>query len=282
MSIPGSTLIEVVRVLSDGKFVQQMLPHVKDPLVRSYWVDQIAQTSDFHKSEILDYIVSKFNPFVGDRRVRQIIGQPTTTIDFRRVMDDRKILLVNLCKGKIGAENAQFLGLLLVQRLLMTALSRADLPEDRRPDFMLYVDEFQNFATKTFGTILSEGRKYGVAATVANQYLTQLDPPVREAIFGNVGTIVSFRMGTQDAVTLAPEMYPVFTADDLINLPKYTACIKMLVDGMAARPFTMRTLLDMRLPDRKQAVAIREASRSKYGRDADAIDADIRARYRFE
>lgn len=279
MSVEGSTLIEVVRVLSDARFRQKLIPSVKDPLVRSYWLDQIAQTSDFHKSEILDYIVSKFNPFVGDRRVRHIIGQPKTTIDFRRVMDERKILLVNLCKGKIGAENAQFLGLLLVQRLLMTALSRADMPEDQRADFMLYVDEFQNFATKTFGTILSEGRKYGVAATIANQYLTQLEPSIREAIFGNVGTIISFRMGTQDAATLAPEMYPVFTADDLINLPKYNACVKLLVNGLAARPFTMRTLLDMRVPDHQQAAAIRQASRQAYGRDADSVEADIAARY---
>ncbi len=279
MSVEGSTLIEVVRVLSDARFRQKLLPSVKDPLVRSYWLDQIAQTSDFHKSEILDYIVSKFNPFVGDRRVRHIIGQPKTTINFRRVMDERQILLVNLCKGKIGAENAQFLGLLLVQRLLMTALSRADMPEDQRADFMLYVDEFQNFATKTFGTILSEGRKYGVAAVVANQYLTQLEPTVREAIFGNVGTIISFRVGFQDAAALAPEMYPVFTADDLINLPKYNACVKLLVNGLAARPFTMRTLLDVRAPDHQQAAAIRQASRQAYGRDAVSVEADIAARY---
>lgn len=279
MSVPDNTLIEVVRVLSDSRFVRKLLPKVTDPLVRRYWTDQVASTTDFHKSEILDYIVSKFNPFVGDRRVRHIIGQRRTTIDFRRVMDERKILLVNLCKGKIGAENAQFLGLLLVQRLLMTALSRADVPEDRRPDFMLYVDEFQNFATRTFTTILSEGRKYGVAATVANQYLTQLDPPVREAIFGNVGTLINFRLGTNDAVALTPEMYPTFSGDDLINLPKYTACVKLLVDGLAARPFSMRTLLDMRLPDHERAAAIRAMSRRTYGRDAEDIQNDITTRY---
>lgn len=279
MSVEGSTLIEVVRVLSNKNYVRKLLPSVTDPLVRSYWLDQIDNTSDFHKSEILDYIVSKFNPFVGDRRVRHIVGQRKTTIDFRRVMDERKILLVNLCKGKIGAENAQFLGLLLVQRLLMTALSRADVPEDRRPDFMLYVDEFQNFATKTFSTILSEGRKYGVAATVANQYLTQLDPPIREAIFGNVGTIVNFRLGINDATMLTPEMYPTFSGDDLINLPKYTTCVKLLVNGLAARPFTMRTMLDMRVPDNEQANAIRKTSRQIYGRDANSVQEDISARY---
>ena len=279
MALESGTLIEVVRVLSDSGFVKSILPRVTDPIVRTYWEKQVANTSDFHKSEILDYIVSKFSRFVGDQLVRNIVGQRHTTVDFREVMDRKRILLVNLSKGRIGPESAQFLGLLLVQRLLLTALSRADVPAAQRPDFFLYVDEFQNFATEMFQTVLSEGRKYGVAVTVANQYLTQLDGATREAIFGNVGSIISFRLGTQDAAVLTPEMYPVFGADDLINLPKYTACVKLLVDGVAARPFTMRTLPDTRPPDYDRANTIRELSRGVYGRAREEIEQDVLDRF---
>ena len=279
MSLPECTLIEVVRALTDSKFVRDALPFVTDPIVRSYWLDQIANTSEFHKSEILDYIVSKFNTFVGDRLVRNMVGQRHTTINFRRLMDQRQILLVNLSKGKIGPESAQFLGLLIVQRLLITALSRSDVPPEQRPDFFLYVDEFQNFATDLFSTIMSEGRKYGIAVTIANQYLTQLNQATRESIFGNIGSIVSFRLGTQDALALAPELYPVFSADDLLNLPKFTTCTKLLVDGVAQRPFTMKTVLDSRAPNDVRAALIRERSRQRYGRDAEDVSEDVLARY---
>ncbi|MCC7209381.1 MAG: TraM recognition domain-containing protein [Anaerolineae bacterium] len=210
MNSGGGTLIEVVRVVSDPEYMESLLPRVTDPIVRTYWEKQIARTSDFHKSEVLDWIVSKFNRFVGDRLVWSIIGQRTSTLDFRATMDRRRILLVNLSKAKIGPENAQFLGLLLVQSLLIAALSRADMPSAERPDFCLYVDEFQNFATDLFASILSEGRKYGIAAVIANQYLTQLERPVQEAIFGNVGSLVAFRLGIHDAPALVPEMAPVF------------------------------------------------------------------------
>lgn len=280
MSVEGGTLIEVVRALSDRRYVRSLLPHVTDPMVRSYWEDQIANTADFHKSEVLDYIVSKFSRFVGDERVRNIVGQRRSTLDFRSIMNERKILLVNLSKGKIGPENSQFLGLLLMQRLLLTALGRAELPPNQRPDFMLYVDEFQNFATTLFATVLSEGRKYGIAATIANQYLTQIPPAIRESIFGNVGSLISFTVGIQDGIALAPEVYPAFDPNDLINLPKHTACVKLLVDGMAARPFAMRTLPDLRPANQARAQLIRKLSRERYGRDKEAVRAEIQERFR--
>jgi tetratricopeptide (TPR) repeat protein len=279
MAMEGSTLIEVVRALTDIKYVKKNLHHVTDPIVLNYWEKQIANTSDFHKSEILDYIVSKFSRFIGDQRIRNIVGQRKTTVDFRKVMDERRILLVNLSKGKIGPENAQFLGLLLVQRLLLTSLGRADMAAEDRADFMLYVDEFQNFATKMFATVLSEGRKYGVSATVANQYLTQLDPFIREAIFGNIGTMVSFQLGTRDAKEIVHDMYPVFGVDDLLNLPKYTACVKLLVDGVSSRPFTMRTLLDLSSPNKKRAQRIRQQSRERYGRPAKELTQEVLERF---
>ncbi|MBI2189930.1 MAG: DUF87 domain-containing protein, partial [Candidatus Levybacteria bacterium] len=160
MAEPGNTFVEVVRVLTDASFVQELLPKVQDPIVRRYWTDQIAQTSDFHKSEVLDYIVSKFGRFVTNKMMRNIIGQSQSAFDFRKVMDEGKILLISLSKGRIGEENSSFLGLILVPKILVAAMSRQDVPEENRRDFFLYVDEFQNFATPDFAQILSEARKY--------------------------------------------------------------------------------------------------------------------------
>ncbi|MBI2025878.1 MAG: type IV secretion system DNA-binding domain-containing protein, partial [Candidatus Levybacteria bacterium] len=175
MSEPGATFIEVVRALTDSSFVQELLPKVSDPIIRRYWTDQIAQTNDFHKSETLDYIVSKFGRFVTNKMMRNIIGQSYSSFDFRKAMDEGKILLVSLSKGKIGEENASFLGLVLVPKILVAAMSRQDIPEEQRRDFYLYVDEFQNFATPDFAQILSEARKYRLNLVVANQFIGQMD-----------------------------------------------------------------------------------------------------------
>ena len=192
MSRPGSTFIEVVRVMTDAKFVQELLPEVKDPIVRRYWTDQIAQTADFHKSEVLDYTVSKFGRFVTNRTMRNIIGQSQSAFNFRDVMDNQKILLINLSKGKIGEENSSFLGLILVPKILISAMSRQNMPMDQRKDFFFYVDEFQNFATPDFAQILSEARKYRLNLIVANQFIGQMEEEIKNAIFGNVGTLTSF------------------------------------------------------------------------------------------
>ena len=281
MAVPGNTLIEVVRVLSSREYMKSLLVHVTDPIVKLYWEEQIARTSDYHQSEILDYLVSKFNRFVGDERVRNIIGQRKSALDFREIMDKRKILLVNLSKGLVGEDNAQFLGLLLVQRLLIAALGRADMPADQRPDFVMYVDEFQNFATELFATMLSEGRKYGMVCVLANQYLTQIEHEVQDAIFGNVGTLVCFRLGMKDAQQLASEMYPALDDDDLINLPKFTAATKLLVGGEVEQPFTMRTLPLLGSVDPVLAQRVRQASRERYGTDAAAVSRDILERFKL-
>src|SRR3990170_4463676 len=199
MSEPGNTFVEIVRVLTDARFVQELLPKVQDPVVRRYWTDQIAQTSDFHKSEVLDYIVSKFGRFVTNKMMRNIIGQAQSSFNFRKVMDEKKILLINLAKGKIGEENSSFLGLILVPKLLVAAMSRQDMPEEERKDFYLYVDEFQNFATPDFATMLSEARKYRLNITVTNQFIGQMEEEVKNAVFGNVGTLIAFRVGVTDA-----------------------------------------------------------------------------------
>lgn len=281
MAQPGNTLIEVVGVLTNNQFRAEKVKDVKDPLVRSYWHDQIAHTADYHKSEVLDYIVSKFGRFVTNQLVRNIIGQSESAFDFRDVIDQRKILLVSLSKGKIGPENSIFLGSVLVPKLLIAALSRVEIPRERRHDFYLYVDEFHNFASETFAVMLSEARKYGIAITMAHQYLDQIPEAMRAAVFGNVGTIISFRVGIDDVRHLAPEFYPVFDADDLTNLPKYTACVKLLVDGLAVRPLSMRTLFD---PDsgvnHEVAQKAREFSRQTYGKPREQVAKEIARRGR--
>ena len=222
----GSTFVEVVRILTDANFVQELLPKVLDPIIRRYWTDQIAQTSDFHKSEVLDYIVSKFGRFVTNKMIRNIIGQSLSSFNFRKVMDEKKILLINLSKGKIGEENSNFLGLVIVPKILVAAMSRQDMPMSQRRDFFLYVDEFQNFATPDFAQILSEARKYRLNLIVANQFIGQMDEEVKNAIFGNIGTLASFRVGVTDANYLQHEFQPTFTEADLINVDVFNAFVK--------------------------------------------------------
>ena len=279
MSEPGNTFVEVVRALTDSAYVQELLPKVQDPMVRRYWTDQIAQTADFHKSEVLDYIVSKFGRFVTNKMIRNIIGQSQSSFDFRRVMDEGKILFINLAKGKIGEENSNFLGLVLVPRILMAAMSRQDVPEDQRRDFFLYVDEFQNFATPDFAQILSEARKYRLNLTVANQFIGQVEEEVKNAVFGNVGSVICFRVGVTDASYLAHEFSPVFSEDDLLNIERYHVYIKTIVNNEPVPPFSMDLTKDLTKQkesmNKRVAEIIKEMSRLRYGRDLRLVEAEI-------
>lgn len=279
----GSTFIEVMRALTDQNFVQELLPKVEDPIIRRYWTDQIAQTSDFHKSEVLDYITSKFGRFVTNKMIRNIIGQSNSAFNFRQVMDQQKILLINLSKGKIGEENASFLGLILVPKILVAAMSRQDIiDKEERKDFFLYVDEFQNFATPDFAQILSEARKYRLNLIVANQFIGQMEEEIKNAIFGNVGTIASFRIGVTDANYLQHEFQPIFNEQDLINVDKYNAYMRTIVNGEPVRPFSLDTTKDVQkekaLENARVAELVRELSRLKYGRAVDVIEAEIAQR----
>lgn len=282
---PGTTFIEVVRILTDAAYVQELLPKIQDPIIRRYWTDQIAQTSDFHKSEVLDYIVSKFGRFVTNKMIRNIIGQSESAFNFRKVMDEKKILLINLSKGRIGEENSNFLGLILVPKILVAAMSRQNIPKEQREDFFLYVDEFQNFATPDFATILSEARKYKLNLVVANQFVGQMEEDVKNAIFGNVGTICSFRVGVTDANYLQHEFQPTFTEADLINIDKYNNYIKTLVGGEPVSPFSMDLTRDLTAEkaasNPRVAELIKELSRLKYGRDANVVEAEIGQRARL-
>jgi hypothetical protein len=288
MAEPGNTFVEVVRAMTDPAFVQELLPKVNDPMVRRYWTDQIAQTADFHKSEVLDYTVSKFGRFVTNKLMRNIIGQSHSSFDFRKVMDEGRILLIHLPKGAIGEENVSFLGLVLVPKILMAAMSREDIPEEQRRDFYLYVDEFQNFATPDFAQILSEARKYHLNLIVANQFIGQMEDEVKNAVFGNVGTQIAFRLGTADANYMVHEFQPVFTEADLLNVEAYHAFIKTIVNNEPVQPFSLdlsrnaeeiEQLKQMRNPE--VAKAIKELSRLKFGRDVVEVEEEIARRARL-
>jgi hypothetical protein len=282
MAEPGNTFVEVMRIMTDSRYVQELLPKVSDPIVRRYWTDQIAQTSDFHKSEVLDYTVSKFGRFVTNKLIRNIIGQSQSSFDMRKIMDEGKILLINLSKGSLGEENSNFLGLLLVPRILMAAMSRADMPMVNRRDFYFYVDEFQNFATPDFAVILSEARKYRLALCVANQFIGQVEEEVKNAVFGNVGTIVAFRVGVTDANYLQHEFTPTFGEDDLLNVERYHAYCKTVVNNEPAVPFSIDTTKDLSkvkaMENARVAEIIKEMSRLKYGRDEKLVEAEITRR----
>ncbi len=275
---PNSTLVEVLRAIHDENFARSFLPKIKDPEVINYYKSELAKTDRFHKSEILGWVTSKFDRFVTNIFMRSVIGQSRSAFDIRRVMDEGKILLVNLSQGLIGVENAQFLGLLLVPAILRAALSREDIPEEKRRDFILYVDEFQNFATEDFAKILSEARKYRLSLVVANQYISQMQDKIRDAIFGNVGNLASFRVGAADAEYLEKEFAPIFSKDDLVNIPNITCYIKMLINGRVAKPFSMSTYyeIDKRYPKYK---GVREyiikMTRQKYARPIDEVLKEI-------
>jgi hypothetical protein len=287
MSEKGSTLIEVVRILQDEKWVQEKwLPLIKDELVRRYWVDQVAKTDQKTKSESLGYFISKFDKFTTNLAIRNIIGQSESSFDLRDVMDNGKILIVNLGKGLLGEENMSFLGLLLVQKILAAALSRENVPEDQRKDFFFYADEFQNFATDEFMSILSEARKYKLNLTLAHQYIGQLPDNIKGAVFGNVGSLFIGRCGSDDGNFLEPQFESYVKSTDLINQGMGHYYVKMLNNGTYPSPFSLDTRYGPKFPNSgfdmqsnpEVSRIIKEMSRLKYGRDVNIVNLDINRR----
>jgi hypothetical protein len=278
---PG-TVIDVPRMLTDDSYVKKYLKKLEDPVVRAFWEKEMAKTSDFHKSEMLGYLISKVGRFVENEMMRNIMGQQKSGFDFREIMDKEKILLVNLAKGKTGEVNAKLIGLIIVAKLQMAALGRADMNAADRKDFYLYIDEFQNFVTDSIATILSEARKYKLDLIIAHQYMGQLTDdkgksPIRDAVLGNVGTMLSGRIGPDDAEVLAKEFAPVFGSYDLLNPTQYSYYIKMLIDNEAAKPFNMMTY-PLQRGNKELAAAIKQLARLKYGRDRRIVEAEIMER----
>jgi len=281
----GATLIDVPRMFTDPDFLKYKLTKVKNVVVRSFWEHEYANTGDREKQEMIPYFSSKFGPFITNTTIRNIIGQPKSAFNIREIMDNQKVLLVNLSKGKIGDVNAQLLGLIFVNKINMAAMSRQDIPKEDRKDFFLYVDEFQNFATDTFASILSEARKYRLALIMAHQYIAQItktpsgkdDTRVRDAVFGNVGTMLSFKVGADDAEYLSKEYAPTLSAQDIIGIANYKAYIKLNINNTTSRPFSMETIWDP-ISNSKLAEVLKKYSRMKYARKRMFVDQEIEAR----
>ncbi|PIT89445.1 MAG: hypothetical protein COU27_00315, partial [Candidatus Levybacteria bacterium CG10_big_fil_rev_8_21_14_0_10_36_7] len=268
---------DIPRIFTDPAFQKYKIQKVSDPIVKSFWEKEMAKTSDFHKSEMLGYLISKVGRFVENSMIRNIIGQPHSSFNVRKIMDEEKILLVNLSKGKVGEINSNLLGLIVVSKIQMAALARADMPESQRKNFYLYIDEFQNFITDSISTILAEARKYKLNLIMAHQYLGQLNggsgveggsgnSKIRDAIFGNVGTMISFRIGVEDAQTIAKQFAPAVSEYDVMNIEKYNAYIRLLVDNQAVKTFSMHSFPPVS-GDSYIAKLIREHSRLSFGKD---------------
>lgn len=282
----GATLIDVPRIFTDDAFMKYKVAKVTNPVVRSFWEHEYASTGDRERQEMIPYFSAKFGPFITNSIMRNTIGQTKSAFNFRQAMDEKKILLINLSKGKIGDLNTQLLGLVIVAQIQMAAMGRADIPEAQRTNFYLYVDEFQNFATDTFCSILSEARKYRLILIMAHQYINQLvvskfgstSTQIRDAVFGNVGTLQSFKVGAEDAEYLAKEYAPVLTEQDIIGIPNYKAYIKLNVHNATSRPFSLETIYSEEGKSAKVAEIVREYARLKYGRKRVFVEQEIQSR----
>ncbi len=272
MSDPeGGTLIEIPKLFTDDNFRKEKIAMVKDPIVRAFWEEQMAKTSDFHKSEMYNYFISKFGRFMTNDLMRNIIGQKSSAFNIREVMDSGKILLINLAKGKIGEINSNLLGMVMVSKIQIAAFSRADMPEEQRRDFYLYVDEFQNFTTDTFATILSEARKYHLCLNITNQYIAQLTEKIRDAVIGNVGNMAIYRIGAADAEFLQKEL-PKVSINDMANLDIYQLYVKLLINLTPSKPFSMKGIKSDVPEDQKAGEIIRQLVRFKYTNDRREVE----------
>ena len=275
MEYPGTTLLGVNRMFSDKEYRKSVVENVKDPIVKDFWVKEYAGYTDRFAAEATPAIQNKVGQFISNPLVRNIIGQPKSSFSFRHAMDEKKIVLINLSKGRIGELNSSLIGSLLVTKIYLAAMSRAKEPTKQFPDFYFYVDEFQNFATESFQNILSESRKYGLALILAHQYIAQMPEGVRDAVFGNVGTQIVFRVGPADAQVLEIEFTPEFLADDIVNLGFTNIYLKLLIDGEPSRPFSASTLPPMEPNEESYREEIIENSRKLYCTPIGKIEEDI-------
>ncbi len=280
----GSTLLEIPKVLADENFRRMKLTKCKNATVVDFWRKEAEKAGgEAALANIVPYITSKLTPFVSNDMMRPIIGQQDSSFNFRDAMDSQKIILIDLPKGLIGEMNAYLLGMIVVGKILMAALSRTDMPADQRKNFYLYIDEFQNFTTNSICQILSEARKYGLGLIIAHQYIGQLsknqNSEIKDAVFGNVGTMIAFKVGAEDAEFLVKEFGPVFNEYDLVNVAKGTANIKLLVDNAALRPFSLQTIWPILGTEHQEmGEKIRALSRLKYGQDRSIVEAEIARR----
>jgi CxxC-x17-CxxC domain-containing protein len=276
----GSTLLGIPRLLVDKDYRQMVVNNLKDPVIKAFWVHEYETWRDQYRNEAIAPIQNKVGQFLSTAMVRNVLGQPKSTINLFEMMNTGKIFLVNVSKGRIGEDNSALLGGMLITKLQLAAMERVRVPEEERKDFYLYVDEFQNFVTDSFASILSEARKYRLCLTLAHQYIAQLvtkdSEAVRDAVFGNVGTMIVFRVGAADADFLEKEFEPEFMVQDMVNLPNYTIYLKLMVDGVTSRPFSAKTLPPYKIPvDQNVSEVIIESSRRLYARPREEVEAEI-------
>lgn len=276
LDYPGSTMLGVNRMLSDKAYRTKVVDKIKDPVVKAFWVDEFARYNDRYASEAIAPVQNKVGQFLSVSLIRNIVGQVTSTINIREIMDSGKILILNLAKGRIGEDNSRLLGGMFITKIQLAAMERVDIPEAERRDFYLYVDEFQNFATESFANILSEARKYRLNLVVAHQYIEQLDEKVQAAVFGNVGTLITFRVGGADAEVLVKEFGPRFIEEDLVNLPKFHFYVKLMIDGVVSEPFSALGLPPLNSIETSQNhEKVIRVSRERYARTREVVEEKI-------
>ena len=277
LEYPGSTLLGIMRILVDKEFRKKVVARLTDPVVKSFWVDEYPRYPERLRAEAIAPIQNKVGQFLSTSLIRNIVGQVRSKINLREIMDEKKILIMNLSKGRIGEDASALLGAMMITKIQMAAMSRVDIPEDERKDFYLYVDEFQNFATESFADILSEARKYRLNLIIGHQYVGQLtldSPKVRDAVFGNVGTMLSFRVGAEDAEFLAKEFYPRFDENDLVDLDQYNVYVKLMIDGITSEPFSAITLPPISNPQNCEDKIIK-ISRERYAEPKKVVEEKI-------
>ncbi|MEK7115418.1 MAG: type IV secretion system DNA-binding domain-containing protein, partial [Patescibacteria group bacterium] len=279
LDTPNTTLLGIPRLLVDKDYRQRIIANLNDPVVKAFWVNEFEEWQDKFRNEAIAPIQNKVGQFLSTAIIRNVVGQSKSTIDIFDLMNQGKILLVNVSKGRIGEDNAALLGAMLITKIQLSAMERVRVPEEERKDFYLYVDEFQNFATDSFAGVLSEARKYRLNLIIAHQYIGQLvtdvSTKIRDAVFGNVGTMVLFRVGAADAEFLENEFEPEFTIQDMVNLPNYKIYLKLMVNGVTSRPFSAKTLPPFRLRDEVMTEQeVIDISRKNYARDREAVEAE--------
>ena len=275
LEYPDSTLLGINRLMSSKEYRKKVVANVTDPIVKAFWVDEFAKYADKFATEATAAIQNKVGQFASNNVIRNILGQPKSKISIRKIMDEGKILIVNVSKGKIGEDASRLLGAFLITKIQLAAMSRVDTPESERRDFFLYVDEFQNFATESFANILSEARKYHLSLVMAHQYIKQMEEPVMDAVFGNVGTIVSFRVGAEDAEFLEKWFQPDFMMNDIVNLGKRNMYLKLMISGVSSKGFSASTLDRFPKLENSNRQAIIAASREAYSTPKNVVEKEI-------
>ena len=285
LEYPGATLLGVNRMLADKDYRKKVVDNIKDPSVKSFWVDEFAKYTDRFAAEATPAIQNKIGQFTSNPLIRNIVGQEKSSFDIRKIMDEKKILIINLSKGRVGEVNANLLRSILLTKIYLGAMSRADASPGelhKLPNFYLYVDEFQSFANESFADILSEARKYKLSLTIAHQYIEQMSEEVRAAVFGNVGTMISFRVGAFDAEVLEKEFAPQFTAEDMVNLGFAQIYLKLMIDGVSSTPFSAVTMPPIAEPEINFKQDIVDSSRGQFGRPRTTVEEDIRKWHEVE